>query len=202
MSDKMSAMDDKKEALERWMDDDFEEDMLVSQLNMDVSNQFVVFSVGDEEYGIPILSVQEIISLPNITRLPGVPEFIPGIINLRGNIIPLYILRSKFELTLKELNSNSIVIIVQVGQEKKKTVGFIVDTVSDVISIEKENLRETPEFSGNVDVKYVDKIGHIGSRMIIIINLDNFFSKDETAILEKATGQNNTPGTQDKVGVE
>lgn len=193
MSDKDSALKDARESLDRWMDDDFEEDMLVSQLNMDVSNQFVVFSVGEEEYGIPILSVQEIISLPNLTRLPGVPEFIPGIINLRGNIIPLYILRSKFELTLKELNSNSIVIIVQIGEEKKKTVGFIVDAVSDVISIEKENLRETPEFSGNVDVRYVEKIGHIGNRMIIVINLDNFFSKDEKTILEEAAGQRGAP---------
>ncbi len=169
------------------LDENEEEDMLVSQLNMDVSNQYVVFSVGDEEYGIPILSVQEIISMPNLTRIPGVPEYIPGIMNIRGNIIPIYVLRSKFDLSLQELNDNTIVIIVQTGDDKKKTVGFIVDTVSDVVSITKENLRETPDFNGIVDVKFVEKIGQIGNRMIIIINLLNFFSNKESAALESAT---------------
>ncbi len=170
------------------IDEKEEEDMLVSQLNMDVANQYVVFSIGEEEYGIPILSVQEIISMPNLTRIPGVPEYIPGIINLRGNIIPLYMLRSKFNLTITDLNSDSIVIIVQTGDGKKKTVGIIVDTVSDVVSITKENLRDTPDFSGAVDVKFIEKIGQIGSRMIIVINLSSFFSDKEIAVLENAAG--------------
>jgi purine-binding chemotaxis protein CheW len=166
--------------------DNEEEDLLVSQLNMDITNQYVVFSVGEEEYGIPILSVQEIISIPNLTRIPGVPDYIPGIINLRGNIIPLYILRSKFELSLQELNSDTIVIIVQTGDEKKKTVGFIVDSVSDVVSITEDNLKPTPEFSGAVDVRFVEKIGQLGNRMIIIISLENFFSDKENKILDSA----------------
>ncbi|MBI9101860.1 MAG: purine-binding chemotaxis protein CheW [Spirochaetales bacterium] len=166
--------------------DDNEEDMLVTQLNMDVSNQYVIFSVGNEEYGIPILSVQEIITMPNLTRIPGVPEYIPGIINLRGNIIPIYVLRSKFNLTLNDLGENTIVIIVQIGGDHGKTVGFIVDSVSDVVSITEENMRDTPDFSETVDVKYVEKIGQIGNRMIIVINLGNFFSDKERAILEAA----------------
>jgi len=170
-------------------DDNEEEDMLVTQLNMDVSNQYVVFSVGDEEYGIPILSVQEIITMPNLTRIPGVPEYIPGIINLRGDIIPIYVLRSRFNLALSELDENTIVIIVQIGGEHGKTVGFIVDSVSDVVSITEENMRDTPDFSETVDVKYVEKIGQIGNRMIIVINLANFFSDKEIAILESASGE-------------
>ena len=165
-------------------EEDEEEDMLVSQLNMDISNQYVVFSVEDEEYGVPILSVQEIISLPNLTRIPGVPDYIPGIINLRGNIIPLYVLRSRFNLTVKDLDKNTIVIIAQTGTEKEKTVGFIVDTVSDVVSITKENLSETPEFSSSIDVKFIEKIGKIGNRMIIIINMANFFTESESLALE------------------
>lgn len=160
--------------------------MLVSQLNMDVSNQYVVFSVGEEEYGIPILSVQEIISLPNLTRIPGAPEFIPGIINLRGNIIPLYVLRSKFNMSVQALDENTIVIIVQTGDERKRTVGFIVDAVSDVVSITKENLRERPEFSENVDTKFIEQIGQIGTRMIIILALTTFFTDSENTILDKA----------------
>jgi len=164
--------------------DDEEEDLLVSQLNMDISNQFVVFSVEDEEYGVPILSVQEIISLPNLTRIPGVPDYIPGIINLRGNIIPLYELRSKFKLPAKELCDNTIVIIAETGVTTKRTVGFIVDAVSDVVSITKEDLSETPEFSKTVDAKFIEKIGKIGNRMIIIINLSDFFSESDVNILD------------------
>lgn len=160
-----------------------EEDMLVSQLNMDISNQYVVFSVEDEEYGIPILSVQEIISLPNLTRIPGVPEYIPGIINLRGNIIPLYVLRSRFNLAAKELDKDSIVIIAQTVDEHLRTVGFIVDAVSDVVSITGEDLSDIPEFSSRIDIRYIEKIGKIGSRMIIIINLMNFFNETEKNLL-------------------
>lgn len=166
------------------LDDDEEEDLLVSQLNMDITNQFVVFSIDGEEYGIPILSVQEIISMPDLTRIPGVPDYIPGIINLRGQIIPLYELRCKFNLESKGLGSNSIVIIAQTGDEKSRTVGFIVDSVSDVASITPENLSETPEFSKSIDISYIDKIGKIGSRLIAIINLLNFFNEKEVEALE------------------
>lgn len=184
MSSKEMAQIEDEKVYDRLQDEE-DDDFLVSQMNMDVTNQYVIFSVGKEDYGIPILSVQEIVSLPNVTRLPGVPEFIPGIINLRGNIIPLYVLRSKFELEARDLTENTIVIIAQLGDENKhKTVGFIVDGVSDVVSIDKDDLREPPEFSGKVDVKYINKIGHIGSRMIIVINLDSFFSEEEAAILE------------------
>ncbi len=173
---------DNSDIIESSLSDTEEEDMLVSQLNVDITNQYVVFSVGNEEYGVPILTVQEIISMPSLTRIPGVPEYIPGIINLRGNIIPLYILRSKFNLDIEDQETESVVIIIQI--DDNKTVGMIVDSVSDVVSITEENLRETPDFSGDVDVKFVEKIGQIGNRMIIILSLANFFSDTESSILE------------------
>lgn len=167
-------------------EEDEEEDMLVSQLNMDISNQYVVFSVDKEEYGIPILSVQEIITLPNLTKIPGSPEYIPGIINLRGKIIPLYVLRNRFGLESRAIDSNTIVIITHIGDENSKIVGFIVDTVSDVISITDENLSETPEFRAAADTKFIDKIGKLGNRMIVLISLANFFTELEDNVLEKA----------------
>lgn len=163
---------------------DEEEDLLVSQLNMDISDQYVVFSVDREEYGIAILSVQEIISLPNLTRIPGVPAYIPGIINLRGTIIPIYMLRSRFNLEEVELSNKSTVIIVQTGEDKKRTVGFIVDNVSDVVSITDENMGEPPELSRTIDIGFIKKIGKIGSRMIIIIDLSNFFTESEERSLD------------------
>ncbi|MBN2656169.1 MAG: purine-binding chemotaxis protein CheW [Spirochaetales bacterium] len=164
---------------------DEEEDMLVSQLNVDISNQFVVFSVGEEEYGMPILSVQEITSMPKLTKVAGLPDYIPGIINLRGNVIPLYNLRGKFNMAQEEINSNTIVIIAQTSEENNRTVGFIVDTVSDVLSITPSDLSETPEFSSAVDTRYIEKIGRIGNRMIIIIDLAKILSSDEKAVIDR-----------------
>lgn len=184
----INSSNKKSESIVTFEEDD-EEDMLVSQLNMDISNQYVIFSVEDEEYGVPILSVQEIISLPNLTRIPGVPDYIHGLINLRGNIIPLYVLRTRFNLADKELDSNSIVIIAQTGINILRTIGFIVDSVSDVVSITKENLSDTPELSTTIDIDFIEKIGRLSDRMIIVINMEKFLTDSETAMLEKATSK-------------
>ncbi len=162
--------------------DEEDEDMLVSQLNVDILNQYVVFSVGKEEYGVPILTVQEIISMPQITRIPGMPEYIPGIIDLRGSVIPLYILRNKFMVDVEDIDTESVVIITQI--DDKKIVGMVVDSVSDVVSITEENQRETPQFSGVVDVKFIEKIGQLGNRMIMILNLGSLFSDKESQMLD------------------
>ncbi len=169
--------------------EDDEEDLLVSQLNMDITNQYVVFSVDREDYGLPILSVQEIISLPQLTKIPGVADYIPGIINLRGNIIPLYSLRNKFHMKEHELTEDSIVIIVQTGLEKNKTVGFIVDSVSDVLSISDEEFSETPNFNDSSEINFIEKIGHIGNRMIIIIDMKHFFNDSEHEALESVVNK-------------
>ena len=168
---------------------DEEEDLLESQLNMDITNQFVVFSIEDEEYGVPILSVQEIISLPNLTRMPGVPDYIAGLINLRGNIIPLYLLRTRFNLEERELNDNSIVIIAQTGEGNSKTIGFVVDSVSDVLSITSDDIIETPDLTSSIDDSFIDHIGHIGSRMIIIIDMKRFLTHKDSLIFDNITNK-------------
>ena len=180
----MSTLDKENIANNTAVDEKEEEDMLVSQLNVSISNQYVLFTVGKEEYGVPILAVQEIISMPPLTRIPGVPEQIPGIINLRGNILSLYVLRNKFNLGIRD-NENDVVVIIQTHDDK--TVGFIVDNVSDVASITEENLSDAPNFSGSINVKFVEKIGQLGDRMIIILNINNIFTEKENAVREHAT---------------
>ncbi len=186
MEDKIDVINEEIENNLNIYDDD-EEDLLVSQLNMDITNQYVVFSVDKEEYGLPILSVQEIISLPLVTRIPGVPDYIPGIINLRGNIIPLYALRTKFHMQEQKLDENSIIVIVQTGSESNKTVGLIVDSVSDVVSITEEDFQKAPDFTESIDENFIEKIGHIGNRMIIIIDMVKFFSESDRKVLESST---------------
>lgn len=165
-----------------------EEDLLVSQLNVDISNQYVIFSIGNEEFGIPILSVQEIISIPEITKIPGAPDYIPGIINIRGNVIPLYLLKTRLRIDDENGLDDSVTIIIQL--ETGKSVGLIVDTVSDVVSIPPENLREKPDISQTVDTQYISNIGHLGNRMIIVIDIANFFSEADIRIIEKTSAVN------------
>lgn len=178
-------MDDITDLNREELHDSNEEELLVSQLNMDVTNQYVVFSVDKEEYGLPILAVQEIISLPLLTRIPGVPEYIPGIINLRGNIIPLYALRTKFNMQEQILDENSIIVIVQTENSSNKTVGFIVDSVSDVVSIGPDDFQKAPEFKDSREYNFIEKIGHLSSRMIVIIDMDKFFSDKDSKVLEE-----------------
>lgn len=169
-----------------------EEDMLVSQLNVDINNQYVVFNVGNENYGVPILAVQEIISLPEYTRIPGGPDYIPGIINLRGDVIPLYILKKKFGIESTGAVDNEVVIIIQI--EGKRTVGLIVDLVSDVMSIDDEHIGKTPDFRGAIDVHLIEKIGRIGNKMVLILDLSRFFSDQEEKTLEKIMNSPETDG--------
>lgn len=178
-----------EENLEIYVDED-DEDLLVSQLNTDITNQYVVFSVDNEEYGLPILAVQEIISLPEITKIPNAPDYIPGIINLRGKVIPLYKLRTRFLAEEKDLTENSIVIVIQTGIEKTETVGFIVDSVSDVVSIMDEDFQKAPEFSNTSHGNFIEKIGHLGSRIIIIIDMEKFFSEKEKVLLADTVNEN------------
>lgn len=180
------------------IDADEEEDMLVSQLNMDISNQYVVFTIGSEEYGVPILSVREIISLPNLKKVPRSPDFIGGIINLRGNIIPLYLLRNRFGLAGEELNQNSIVIIINTEDSRLRTVGFVVDSVSDVLSVTEEMISDMPEWNGERDNSYIEKIGKIGSRMIAMINLSGFFTEKEHKALEYTMNLQNPKGERNE----
>jgi len=160
-----------------------DEDMLVSQLNVDINDQYVIFSVGQEEFGVPVLAVQEIISLGEYSRIPGTPDYIPGIINIRGMVIPLYHLKRRLGIEGED-SSKPVVVILQL--EEGPWVGFIVDAVSDVMNISGEHLQETPNFSSTVDVNYIDQIGQVGNRMIMLISIEQFFTQKDKAILTQA----------------
>lgn len=138
---------------------------------MDYSNtskQFVVFKLANEEYGIDILRVKTIEKMSNITRVPKTSTYVKGVINLRGEIVPIIDLREKFNLKYYEENENTRIIIVYADDV---TVGLIVDSVSEVIEIDSSLIEEPPESIGNLEISNIYGIGKLNGRVIILLDV-------------------------------
>lgn len=145
---------------------------------MEKLNQFVVFKTGIEEYAIPILKVNEIIRLKgiNITKVPNTQKYVMGIINLRGEVIPIVDLRLKFNMASKELDDNHRIIIVNL---QDKSMGFLVDSVSEVAEIDEEDIAQPPEEISDINSKYITGVAKYKDRIFIILDIDIVVSDKE-----------------------
>jgi purine-binding chemotaxis protein CheW len=144
------------------------------------SGEFLTFTLGREEYGMDILKVQEIRGYDAVTHIANTPEYIKGVINLRGIIVPIIDLRLKLHLEDAQYNQFTVVIILNVGAH---TVGVVVDSVSDVIALTAEQIRPAPEFGAGIDTRYVTGLGAIDSRMLILLDVQMLISVGEVAAL-------------------
>ncbi|OWY38819.1 chemotaxis protein CheW [Xenophilus sp. AP218F] len=147
------------------------------------ARELLVFTLGSEEYGIDILKVQEIRGYDTVTRIANAPAFIKGVINLRGNIVPIVDLRLKFGLGEPQYNEFTVVIILNIH---KRTVGMVVDGVSDVIALEQASLRAAPEFGAAVDTTYIEGLGTVGEQMIIVVDIERLMGSEEMALTDAA----------------
>ena len=145
--------------------------------------EFLVFTLGDEEYGIDILKVQEIRGYDQVTRIANTPDFIKGVTNLRGVIVPIVDLRVKFSQGDVEYDDNTVVIVLNLGQ---RVVGIVVDGVSDVLSLTAEQIRPAPEFAVTLSPEYLTGLGALGDRMLILVNIEKLLNSDEMALLDVA----------------
>ena len=151
----------------------------VTKLASEPSGQeFLVFTLGDEEYGIDILKVQEIRGYDQVTRIANTPAFIKGVTNLRGVIVPIVDLRIKFSQVDVDYNDNTVVIVLNLGQ---RVVGIVVDGVSDVLSLTAEQIRPAPE--------YLTGLGALGDRMLILVNIEKLLNSEEMALLDSAASE-------------
>jgi purine-binding chemotaxis protein CheW len=147
--------------------------------------KFLTFFLAGEEYGIEILSVHEIIGMMPITSVPGTPDYICGIINLRGKIIPIVDLRRKFGMESKAQTSETCIIVVHVqGVE----VGTVVDRVSEVLNIDAGEIEPPPSFGKDVNTDYILGIGKSQSKVKILLNIDRVIATDQIVQLQKAAG--------------
>lgn len=146
-------------------------------------DEFLIFRLGKEEYGIEILKVQEIRGYDTITHIANAPEFIKGVINLRGVIVPIIDMRIKFNLGTAHYDQFTVVIILNLSG---RIIGVVVDGVSDVIHLNMEQLRPAPEFGGVIDTEYIIGLGTLKERMLILVDIEKLMSSSEMGLLEQA----------------
>jgi purine-binding chemotaxis protein CheW len=133
------------------------------------ADEFLSFTLGEEHYGVDILKVQEIRGYDAVTRLPDAPDYIKGVINLRGTIVPVIDLRLKLRLKEARYDAFTVMIVLNVDD---RVVGIVVDSVSDVIPLSQEQIRPTPEFGANVDTRFISGIGTVDDRMLILLDIE------------------------------
>lgn len=138
--------------------------------------QLVSFKVGNEEFGIDILKVREINRMMDLTSIPNSPDFVEGIINLRGRVIPVIDLRAKLQMSRKEKDNCTRIIVVEV---REKTIGFIVDSVNEVLRISEDITEPPPELVAGINSGYVTAVGKLDDRLLILLDLEAMFSTEE-----------------------
>ena len=143
--------------------------------------QLVSFKLGEEEFGVDIMQVQEIIRMQNITAVPNAPEFVEGVINLRGRVIPIVDLRKRFGLEEKSHDKATRIIVVKVDD---LTVGLIVDEVSEVLRIPVDTVEPPPPIVAGVESEYIKGVGKLEDRLLILLDLSKTLSKEEKASLQ------------------
>lgn len=142
--------------------------------------KLLTFSLGSEGYGVSIIKVKEIIGMMDITPVPKTPEFIKGVINLRGKIIPVMDLRIKFGMDEKEYNERTCIIVAEVNiKGSQKLLGVVVDMVSEVVTISSDQVEPPPEYGTSVEHSAILGIGKIKDRVVIILDIDEIFLCDE-----------------------
>ena len=155
----------------------------LDQESTEESRELLTFTLGTEEYGIDILKVQEIRGYEAVTSIANAPEFIKGVINLRGIIVPILDMRIKFRLGDVNYVETTVVIILNVAD---RVVGMVVDGVSDVITLKSGEIKPAPEFGSGLDTKYFQGLGTIDSRMIILVDIEKLMSSSDMELIDKA----------------
>ncbi len=150
--------------------------------------EYLSFKLGAEEYGIDILKVQEIRGYEAPTRIANAPDFIKGVVNLRGVIVPIVDMRLRFALEDVQYNGFTVVIILNIAG---RTVGMVVDSVSDVLELDGQNIRPAPEFNGAVEASYITGLGTVKSgdapRMLILMDIEQVMQSPEMGLLNVVT---------------
>ncbi len=144
--------------------------------------QLVSFNIGDEEFGVDILQVQEINRMVTITSVPNAPEFVDGVINLRGKVIPIIDLRARFGLKRKEHDKNTRIIVVELSGN---VVGFVVDAVREVLRIQRSVTEPPPSVVAGIHADYITAVGKLEDRLLILLDLDKVFSLEEHDALKE-----------------
>ncbi|MBD3420481.1 MAG: chemotaxis protein CheW [Chitinivibrionales bacterium] len=160
----------------------------VTDVGEQLAGKYLTFLLSAEEYGIEILKVQEIIQMQKVTRVPKAPNFIRGVINLRGKVIPVVELRKKFDMEQQDDTEKTCIIVVMIESAGQPvTMGIIIDEVKEVLDIEAVNIEETPSFGASINTEFIMGIGKVGDNVKMLLDIDKVLSTGEIEILQHAS---------------
>lgn len=151
--------------------------------NVAESQEYLAFVLGDESYGIDILKVQEIRGYDAVTKIANTPDFIKGVVNLRGLIVPIVDLRIKFRLGKVEYDEFTVVIILNL---RGRVVGIVVDGVSDVMTLQQNQIRSVPDIVASIDTRYITGLANVEDKMFILVDIENLMNSQEMALIDSA----------------
>ena len=150
----------------------------------DAISQFLTFTLGQEEYGVDILRVQEIRGWHQVTRVPNAPAHMLGVLNLRGTIVPIIDMRMRFHLAKVEYNPITVIIVLSVHSASGDHVfGIVVDSVSDVLDVKASDRKATPDFGAAVNTDFINGLATVGEHIVMLLDIDKLLSADELSAL-------------------
>ena len=153
----------------------------------DREGKYLTFYMANEEYGIGILKIREIIGMMPITSVPQTPEFVKGVINLRGKVIPVIDLRLRFNMDSIDYNERTCIIVVEIlGQSATVQVGIVVDSVSEVLNIKQDEIEDTPTFGTSLNTDFILGMAKMEGGVKILLDIDQVLTSDELSLLEEA----------------
>lgn len=151
------------------------------------TGKYLTFSLDNEEYGIGILKVKEIIGMMTITSVPKTPEFVKGVINLRGKVIPVIDLRLKFDMPPREYSERTCIIVVEIESDTRTiSIGIVVDSVSEVLNIKEEEIEAAPVFGTRLNTSYILGMAKTEGRVKILLDIDHVLSAKEISTIDQS----------------
>ena len=163
--------------------------------------QFLTFILDNEAYGVEILRVQEIKGWTPVTRIPNTPEYMQGVLNLRGTIVPIVDMRMRFHLKHVEYTPITVVIVLSVKSENgERVIGLVVDSVSDVIDVAAQDVKQTPDFGTSLNTKFINGIATSNGNMVMLLDVDKLLSVEEMSVLSQMS-ESGAQLTEDKASL-
>jgi len=152
----------------------------VNKALLEKEGKYLTFTLGHEEYGLEILKVREIIGYMDITAVPQTPHYVKGVINLRGQVIPVIDLRARFNMELAEITEESCIIVVEIHQDDREfSTGLAVDRVEEVLDIAGEDIEESPQFGSSVNTDFILGMGKVGDSVKILLDIDQVLTSED-----------------------
>lgn len=160
-------------------------------------SQFLTFRLGDEEYGVDILRVREIRGWSPVTRMPQSPEFVLGVLNLRGSIVPVIDLRRRFALDHADYTATTVTIVLSVQSSRgQRDMGIVVDAVSDVLQLQTAEIKAAPDFGTAVSTEFISGLASLESKMVMLLDVDRLLTIEELAEMNKVAAVRNNQETR------